>query len=57
MHPRLLVISGKYNPWFDVAEPQGYRRDLPNAQFTFSTRCILRLIQRRGQLRHWRTSS
>jgi pimeloyl-ACP methyl ester carboxylesterase len=30
--PRLLVIWGKYDPSFDISEPESYRRDLPNAQ-------------------------
>jgi pimeloyl-ACP methyl ester carboxylesterase len=30
--PRLLVIWGKYDPSFDISEPQAYRRDVPGAQ-------------------------
>jgi pimeloyl-ACP methyl ester carboxylesterase len=30
--PRLLVIWGKYDPSFDVSEPEAYRRDVPNAE-------------------------
>ena len=30
--PRLLVIWGKYDPSFDLSEPEAYRRDVPNAQ-------------------------
>jgi pimeloyl-ACP methyl ester carboxylesterase len=30
--PRLLVIWGKYDPSFDISEPEAYRRDVPNAQ-------------------------
>jgi pimeloyl-ACP methyl ester carboxylesterase len=30
--PRLLVIWGKYDPSFDISEPESYRRDVPNAQ-------------------------
>ena len=30
--PRLLVIWGKYDPSFDLSEPEAYRRDVPDAQ-------------------------
>ena len=30
--PHLLVIWGKYDPSFDISEPEAYRRDVPNAQ-------------------------
>jgi len=30
--PRLLVVWGKYDPSFDLSEPEAYRRDVPNAQ-------------------------
>ena len=30
--PRLLVAWGKYDPSFDISEPDAYRRDVPNAQ-------------------------
>jgi pimeloyl-ACP methyl ester carboxylesterase len=30
--PRLLVIWGKYDPSFDISEPEAYRRDVPNAE-------------------------
>ena len=30
--PRLLVIWGKYDPSFDLSEPEAYRRDVPSAQ-------------------------
>lgn len=30
--PRLLVIWGRHDPSFDIAEPEAYRRDLPEAQ-------------------------
>jgi len=30
--PRLLVIWGKYDPSFDISEPEAYRRDVPDAQ-------------------------
>jgi pimeloyl-ACP methyl ester carboxylesterase len=30
--PRLLVLWGKYDPSFELSEPQAYRRDVPNAQ-------------------------
>ena len=30
--PRLLVIWGKYDPSFDISEPEAYRRDEPDAQ-------------------------
>ena len=29
--PRLLVTWGKYDPSFDLSEPEAYRRDVPNA--------------------------
>jgi pimeloyl-ACP methyl ester carboxylesterase len=31
-HPRLLVTWGKYDPSFDLSEPEAYRRDVSNAQ-------------------------
>jgi pimeloyl-ACP methyl ester carboxylesterase len=30
--PRLLVVWGKYDPSFDLGEPERYRKDVPNAQ-------------------------
>jgi pimeloyl-ACP methyl ester carboxylesterase len=30
--PRLLVIWGKYDPSFDISEPEAYRRDVASAQ-------------------------
>jgi pimeloyl-ACP methyl ester carboxylesterase len=30
--PRLLVLWGKYDPSFDLSEPEAYRRDVPKAQ-------------------------
>jgi pimeloyl-ACP methyl ester carboxylesterase len=30
--PRLLVIWGKYDPSFDLSEPEAYRQDVPEAQ-------------------------
>jgi len=30
--PRLLVIWGKYDPSFDISEPEAYQRDVPNAE-------------------------
>jgi len=30
--PRLLVIWGKYDPSFDISEPEAYRRDVLNAE-------------------------
>ena len=30
--PRLLVVWGKYDPSFDIGEPERYRKDVPNAQ-------------------------
>lgn len=30
--PRLLLIWSKYDPSFDISEPEAYRRDLPGAQ-------------------------
>jgi hypothetical protein len=29
--PRLLTISSKYDPSFDLSEPEVYRRDVPKA--------------------------
>jgi pimeloyl-ACP methyl ester carboxylesterase len=31
-HPRLLVLWGKYDPSFDISEPEAYRRDVPDAE-------------------------
>jgi len=30
--PKLLVIWGRYDPSFDISEPEAYRRDVPNAE-------------------------
>jgi pimeloyl-ACP methyl ester carboxylesterase len=30
--PRLLVIWGKYDPSFDLSEPEAYRRDVLKAE-------------------------
>jgi pimeloyl-ACP methyl ester carboxylesterase len=30
--PRLLVLWGKYDPSFDLSEPEAYRRDVPTAR-------------------------
>ncbi len=30
--PRLLVLWGKYDPSFDISEPEAYRRDVPKAE-------------------------
>jgi pimeloyl-ACP methyl ester carboxylesterase len=30
--PRLLVLWGKYDPSFDLSEPEAYRRDVPDAE-------------------------
>jgi pimeloyl-ACP methyl ester carboxylesterase len=30
--PRLLVLWGKYDPSFEILEPEAYRRDVPSAQ-------------------------
>ncbi len=30
--PRLLVVWGRYDPSFDISEPEAYRRDVPGAQ-------------------------
>src|SRR5271163_4409700 len=30
--PRLLVLWGRYDPSFDISEPEAYRRDVPNAE-------------------------
>jgi pimeloyl-ACP methyl ester carboxylesterase len=53
--PRLLVVWGKYDPSFDISEPQAYHRDVPNAEvhvldaghFALDTRAdeIARLIR------------
>ena len=30
--PKLLVLWGRYDPSFDISEPEAYRRDVPSAQ-------------------------
>ncbi len=30
--PRLLVLWGKYDPSFELTEPEAYRRDVPKAK-------------------------
>jgi len=30
--PRLLVIWGRYDPSFDISEPEAYRRDVASAR-------------------------
>lgn len=30
--PKLLVLWGRYDPSFDISEPEAYRRDVPNAE-------------------------
>jgi pimeloyl-ACP methyl ester carboxylesterase len=30
--PRILVIWGRYDPSFDISEPEAYRRDVPEAE-------------------------
>ena len=30
--PRLLVVWGKYDPSFDISEPESYRKDVPSAE-------------------------
>ena len=30
--PRLLVIWGRYDRWFELSEPEAYRHDVPSAQ-------------------------
>ena len=30
--PRLLVLWGKYDPSFDISEPEAYRKDVPSAE-------------------------
>jgi len=30
--PHLLMIWGKFDPSFDISEPEAYRRDVPSAQ-------------------------
>ena len=30
--PKLLVIWGRYDPSFDISEPEAYRRDVPSAE-------------------------
>jgi pimeloyl-ACP methyl ester carboxylesterase len=32
IQPRLLVIWGRYDPSFDISEPEAYRRDVPKAE-------------------------
>jgi len=53
--PRLLVLWGRYDPSFDISEPEAYRRDVPKAEvhvldaghFALDTRAdeIARLIR------------
>jgi pimeloyl-ACP methyl ester carboxylesterase len=31
-HPRLLVVWGKYDPSFDLSEPQAFKQDVPDAE-------------------------
>lgn len=30
--PKLLVLWGRYDPSFDISEPEAYRRDVPGAE-------------------------
>src|SRR5580704_15362058 len=30
--PKLLVLWGKHDLWFDLGEPERYRKDVPNAE-------------------------
>jgi pimeloyl-ACP methyl ester carboxylesterase len=30
--PHLLVIWGRYDPSFDISEPEAYRREVPKAE-------------------------
>ena len=30
--PRLLVVWGKFDPSFDISEPEAYRRDVATAE-------------------------
>ncbi len=32
VQPRLLVLWGRYDPSFDISEPEAYRRDVPRAE-------------------------
>lgn len=32
VRPRLLVLWGRYDPSFDISEPEAYRRDVPQAE-------------------------
>ncbi|MBR0646914.1 alpha/beta fold hydrolase [Plastoroseomonas hellenica] len=32
VQPRLLVLWGRYDPSFDISEPEAYRRDVPEAE-------------------------
>lgn len=32
VQPRMLVIWGRYDPSFDISEPESYRRDVPDAE-------------------------
>ena len=40
--PPLLVVWGRYDPSFQVAEAEAYRRDVPDAKCTSSMPVILR---------------
>ena len=44
--PRLLVIWGKYDPSFDISEPEAYRRDVPRGSSSRSRRRSFRVGHR-----------
>jgi pimeloyl-ACP methyl ester carboxylesterase len=48
--PPTLVVWGKFDPSFDVAEAEAYRRDLPNAETMCSRRGIFRWTNSLGRL-------
>jgi len=49
--PRLLVIWGKYDPSFDLLEPEAYQRDVRTLRSTLSTQGISLLIPEQMKLR------
>jgi hypothetical protein len=49
--PRLLVIWGKYDPSFDISEPEPTAGTYRMLRFTFSTQDTSLLIPKRVKLR------
>jgi pimeloyl-ACP methyl ester carboxylesterase len=51
--PRLLVIWGKYDPSFDISEPEAYRRDVPKRRCISSMPVTSHWTRLRTRSRHW----